>query len=139
MKDDEKDILAKLADAEGKIKSLEAEKAKWNETTEALKAEHASAIQAKDTEIATLKSTSEKLKTDLEASAKKVADLEAKDHNFEAQVAKRMAEHGVYQSNKQADSGAKPLSREEAITQYNKLTDPRERGEFFETHKQLFI
>ena len=34
---------------------------------------------------------------------------------------------------------AKPMSREEAITQYNNLTDPRERGEFFETHKQLFI
>lgn len=137
-KPDEKDVLAQLTDAEGKIKALEADKVSAAQAVETLKQQHTEAIKAKDAEIATLK-------TGAEASDKSIKTLEAEnktlkeaDHNFELKVAQKLAVLGITQENESKDS-TKPMSREEAFEQYGKLTDSRARGEFFATHKQLFI
>lgn len=121
----ETDVVAQLAEADGKIKNLQAENSAQAATIKKL-TDDATAAVALQTE----------LEAKLQAAQKDNTALKASQTDFNGKVAAAIAQHGVTHP-QVAQNNTQKMTQEEAFKQYDSINDPYEQGRFWDQHKQL--
>lgn len=130
-KDNETDIVAKLADSEAKLKTLQSEHATLAETLTKIKADAEASTKA----YAQVKADFEK---QIAAKDKEIADLKASQADFNGKLAAALAEKGVTRDGEN-EPAKKDLTQKEACEQFTAMKNPSERAAFWAKNKNLIL